>query len=279
MLNIIKLTAVTVFIYLLSAAASHAVVQLVDTENSGDRINVDNNITSGFIATGSGFGDDFEVIMCGTYSDGSNLFLPPAPDGWTTLNTGECGGSEQCILGIYGRFDSSPGSMDITCSWSDPTDAFSAGSFRYFGVDRFDPIIDVSCVTGGEQTPVTTPPVDAEPGSAVILAVQLGNQGSEMFSVSPQAEPILQGDFFAVGGSEFGEQSLTLGFSILVPTGESIPEIPIFPPGNYDWRTCAIVLRAAPASIPTLSEWGLGAFAALFGIAAVWALRRRTARA
>ena len=279
MLNIIRLTAVTVFIYLLSAAASHAVVQLVDSEDSGFRIDIDNNITSGVIATGSGFGDDFEVIMCGTYSDGSNLFLPPAPDGWTTLNTGECGGSEQCILGIYGRFDGSPDSTDITCSWSDPTDAFSAGSFRYRGVDRFDPIIDVACVTGSEQTPVTTPAVETKPGSAVILVSQLGNQGSEMFSVSPQAEPVYQGGFYAVGGSEFGEQSVTIGFSIFFPTGESIPAIEIFPPSDFDWRTCAIVLRAGPASIPTLSEWGLGVFAALFGIAAVWALKRRAARA
>ncbi|MGH7848896.1 MAG: IPTL-CTERM sorting domain-containing protein [Thermodesulfobacteriota bacterium] len=31
--------------------------------------------------------------------------------------------------------------------------------------------------------------------------------------------------------------------------------------------------------MPTLSEWGLGIFAALFGVAAVWALRRRAARA
>lgn len=270
MLKITRLTAFTVFLCLLSVTVSHAVVQLVDTEDSGFRLDIDNNITSGIIATGSGFDGDFEVLMCGTFSDGSNSFLQPAPDGWTTLNTGECGGTEQCILGIYGRFDGSPDSTDITCSWTDPTDAFSAGSFRYRGVDRFDPIIDVSCIAGGEQTPVTTPALDTEPGSAVILVVQLGNLDVGMFSVSPQAVPIFQGEFFAVGGSELGEQSGTIGFSTLFPSGGSFPEITIFPPGEFDWRTCAIVLRAAPATIPTLSEWGMIATAAGLMIVGVW---------
>jgi hypothetical protein len=257
MLNTARLTAVTIFLCLLSVTASHAVIQLVDSESSGNRINVDNNITSGIIATGSGFAGDFEVIMCGTFSDGNNTFLDPAPDSWSPIDTGECGGSEQCILGIYGRFDSSPDSTDISCNWTDPTDAFSAGSFRYFGVDPDDPIIDVTCITGSEQTPVTTPAVEAEPGSAVILVAQLGNLEQFMFSVSPQAEPIFQGEFFAIGGSEFGEQSATIGFSALFPSGGSIPGIGIFPPGEFDWRTCAIVLRAAPTTIPTLSEWGM----------------------
>lgn len=278
MLNNVKLILFTIPLLLISVTASQAVVQLVDTESSGFRFNLDNNITSGIIATGSGFEGDFEVIMCGTFSDGTNSFLAPTPDGWTTLNTGECGGSEQCILGIYGRFDGSPDSTDISCNWTDPTDAFSAGSFRYHGVDQFDPVIDVSCVTGGEQTEVTTPPVNAEPGSAVIIVAQIGNQGLDMFSVSAQADPVFQGEFLAIGGSEFGEQSGTLGLSVLFPTGGSFPGISIFPPGDYDWRTCVVVLRGAPTTIPTLSEWGLGIFAALFGIAAVWALRRRAIR-
>ncbi|MGH7850788.1 MAG: IPTL-CTERM sorting domain-containing protein [Thermodesulfobacteriota bacterium] len=46
-----------------------------------------------------------------------------------------------------------------------------------------------------------------------------------------------------------------------------------------NWRACTIALRAVQSNIPTLSEWGLGIFAALFGIAAVWALRRRAVRA
>ncbi|MEW6146195.1 MAG: hypothetical protein AB1598_14375 [Thermodesulfobacteriota bacterium] len=278
MQKILKSILYTFPLFLLSVTASPAVVQLVDTESSGFRLDIDNNITSGIIATGSGFEDDFEVIMCGTFSDGNNSFLPPAPDGWTTLDTGECGGSEQCILGIYGRFDGSPDSTDITCSWTDPTDAFSAGSFRYHGVDQFDPVIDVSCITGGPQTAVTTPPFEADPGSAVIIVAQIGNLDVGMFSVSPQAVPIFQGEFFAIGGSEFGEQSATIGFSALFPSGGSIPQIGIFPPGDYDWRTCAVVLRAAPTTIPTLSEWGMLAAAAGLMITGVYfAVRRRRA--
>jgi hypothetical protein len=59
------------------------------------------------------------------------------------------------------------------------------------------------------------------------------------------------------------------------PTGEE--EFPLGTSSD-NWRACTIALRAVEHQIPTLSEWGLGVFAALFGIAAAWALRRRAAR-
>ena len=68
---------------------------------------------------------------------------------------------------------------------------------------------------------------------------------------------------------------VTPGNAAAGPTGEADVG-GIYP---HDWRACTIVLRAATTGIPTLSEWGLGVFVALTGIAAIWALRRRDQRA
>ena len=87
------------------------------------------------------------------------------------------------------------------------------------------------------------------------------------------------GEFIAIGGSEFGEQTETPGLSIQFPEGGPTGDITLLPSLNLDWRACTIALRMEPTNIPTLSEWGLGIFAALTGIAAVGVLRRRAARA
>ncbi len=57
------------------------------------------------------------------------------------------------------------------------------------------------------------------------------------------------------------------------PTGE----LPIDVGLNAEWRACTIALRMVPVvrNIPTMSEWGLIAFAAFVGIAGIWFLRRR----
>jgi hypothetical protein len=46
---------------------------------------------------------------------------------------------------------------------------------------------------------------------------------------------------------------------------------------NAQWIACTIALRMAPQprNVPTMSEWGLIAFAAFVGIAGFWFLRRR----
>ncbi len=274
----LRLILFAVSLFLLSVNASQAVVGLVDTESTGLRDGIDNNITSGIIASGSGAPGDFELVTCGTFSDGNNSFLDPAPGDWTTIESGECGGSGQCILGIFGRFDDSAASSDISCNWIDPTDAFAAGSFRYRGVDPASPVITSSCNTGGPQTLMTAPSVDTEAGSAVIFVFSLGTQTELNPVVFNLADPVFQGEFSALGGQEFGEQTFLIGASVFFPEGGSTGDFPFIISPN-DWRACTIALRMEPTNIPTLSEWGLGIFAALFGIAAVWALRRRAARA
>lgn len=274
MLNNVKLILIAVPLFFLSVTASHAVVTLVDTESSGFRFDIDNNITSGLIATGSGVPGDFEVIMCGTFSDGNNSFLDPVPDSWTEINSGECGGNEQCILGIFGRFDDSADSSDISCNWTDPTDAFSAGGFRYRGVDPDNPVVDAACNTGGPQSIIIAPSVNTEPGSAVIVVIQLGLLANP--GITTLAEPVFQDDFIAIGGVSDGEQTETLGFSILFPEGGPTGDIPLLPADVVDWRACTIALRMEPTTIPTLSEWGMLASAAVLMLIGVYfAVRRR----
>lgn len=215
--------------------------------------------------------------MCGTFSDGNNSFLNPSPGDWSTIDSGECGGNEQCILGIFGRFDDSADSSDISCNWTDPTDAFSAGAFRYSGVDPGNPIIDSACNSGGLQSIITAPSVNTVPGSAVIVVVQFGLLTDP--GITTLADPVPTGEFIAIGISEFGEQTETLGLSILFPSGGPTGEIPLFPADNIDWRACTIALRAAPTSIPSLSEWGLLASAAgLMIVGVLIAVRRRRAQ-
>jgi hypothetical protein len=120
--------------------------------------------------------------------------------------------------------------------------------------------------------------VNTEPGSAIIISIQAGKLGLDMLEVSNLAEPVFQGDFSALGGSQFGEQASALGISILFPEGGPTGDIPLIPATDFDWRACTIALRMEPTNIPTLSEWGLGIFVALTGIAAVWALRRRACK-
>jgi hypothetical protein len=260
----------------MSATASHAVVQLIDTESSGARIDVDNDITEGVIATGSGLPGDFELLMCSTFSDGNNTFLDPVPDSWTTVDEGQCGGSGQCILGIYGRFDGSSDSTDITCGWTDPTDAFAAGTFRYRGVDAENPVIAVACNSGGPNELIVIPSVITEPRSAVIRVFTLGFNIFQNPAVEP--DQILEGVFAAIGiNTQTGEFVLTEGLSYRFLQGGSTGELPVGS-APLDWRACTIALRMAPTNIPTLSEWGMIAAASgLMLVGVFFAVRRRRA--
>ncbi len=73
------------------------------------------------------------------------------------------------------------------------------------------------------------------------------------------------------------ENVIVLGVTQLVlvdgPTGEAPIDVGL----NAEWRACTIALRMVPVvrNIPTMSEWGLIAFAAFVGIAGIWFLRRR----
>lgn len=277
MLNNIRIISLTICLFLLSVTVSQAIVELVDTESSGQRVDIDNNITSGLIATGSGRPGDFEVLMCSTSSDGSNSFIDPTPGDWATLDSGSCGGTRQCVLGIFGRFDESSGSSDISCNWTDPTNAFATGSFRYKGVDKDNPVIDVACSSGGVGSTFTAPSVITEPGSVVIRVATVGSTEFKPF----QSNQFPHGFFDSLGisnptGENVDEEGISATFLEGGPTGTvDFSRGSDFP----DWRACTIALRMAPENIPTFSEWGLGIFVALIGIAAVFALRGRTVRA
>lgn len=274
MIKKLNLIFFAVSLFVLSTTASQAVVELVDVDDTGQRVDIDNNITSGVIATGSGSQGDFEVIMCGTFSDGNNSFLDPAPGDWSTLDNGECGGNGSCILGIFGRSGNSADSSEISCNWTDPTNAFAAGSFRYSGVDGENPVIDIACETGGSAELVIAPSVITEPGSAVIRIVS-----NSINNANFQPDQILEGQFIAVGvSSQSGQYVAEIGRSFAFPEGGPTGDYEFGFSEGYDWRACTIALRMAPRNIPALSEWGLGIFAAISGIAAVWALRRRAVK-
>ncbi len=272
MLKNIKFILFAVPLFVLSVAASHAVVQLVDTESTGTRQNIDNNITSGVIATGSGTQGDFEVIMCGTFSDGNNSFLDPAPGDWSTLDNGECGGNGTCILGIFGRSGNSADSSEIACNWTDPTNAFAAGSFRYSGVDSENPVIDIACETGGSAEFMIAPSVITEPGSAVIRVVS-----NSINNTTFQPDQILEGQFIAVGVSnQSGQYATEIGRSFAFPEGGPTGDYEFGFSEAFDWRACTIALRMEPTEIPTLSEWGMIAAATGLMIVGVYfAVRRR----
>jgi hypothetical protein len=275
MLNITRLIAVTVFVYILSAAASHAVVQLVDTEDSGFRLGIDIDITQGVVETGSGFPGDFVLLTCGTFSDGNNTFLDPVPDSWSTLDSGECGGNEQCIQGIFARFDESAESSEITCNWTDPTDAFAAGTFRYRGVDPVNPVIAVACNTGGFGDRVIFPSVVTEPLSTVILIITFGEDLITNPSVQP--DQIFEGGFLALGQNTpgSGEFVMTQGQSFSFPEGGPTGDFDLGTSG-FDFRACTVALRMASTNIPTLSEWGmLAAAAGLMIVGVFFAVRRK----
>ena len=172
MLNSLKLIPLTICILLLSVPASRAVIQVVDVESSGFRLDLDNNITSGLVSTGSGAPGDFELLLCTAFSDGNNSFLDPTPGNWSTIDSGECGGNGgPCIFGVFGGSDNSASSTDISCNWTDPVSAFAAGLFRLRGVDRDNPVIAVACNTGIPGEVITAPSVDAEPNSFVIVGI------------------------------------------------------------------------------------------------------------
>ena len=275
MLNSLRIIAVTIFLCLLSTAASHAVVTLESVEVDGAN---DLNNNEGPISVGPGNTGDFAVLICTTFSDGSNFFNGP-PAGFETLDTGECGGPGQCILGIFTGFVQSSGPSDNFCSWVDITQVYGGGSFRYSGVDNINPIIDIACESDTGGTAVA-PSVTTEPNSAVIRVAAFGSELASGLVVQP--DQVEEGNFASVQIANNGQaieiQGLSFSYEEGGPTGSF--DIPfIFLPGSSGWRACTIAIRMASRNIPTLSEWGLGVFATLFGIAAVWALRRRATRA
>ena len=243
--------------------------------------------SSEIVPTGSGMVGDYELIACGVtpLSQDIPTFSDPSPGEWTELDSGACGFQfpEVCIHGIWGRFTDTEISSQITCSWSDPSFVFAAGSFRYNEVDTEDPIIAVACQNGageGGDIVATAPSVLTIAGSQVARIFTYRNL-STFTTDDFNSNNDIMGSFTSIAGVtsiNVTMQGTTELFEQGGPTGE---ESIIVGQELASWRACTIALRMAvpePRPIPTMSEWGFMAVAAFMGAAGVWYLRRRQAQ-
>lgn len=275
MLRYIATLLFAVCLFPIPASFSNAIT-LVSTDASG----AFGPQTEFSLLISDGFTNDFVVFMCGTFSDGGNAFLNPTPDDWTTLTAGTCGGSGNCLQGIFAGTAPSAGDFFATCRWTDTISAVTAGAFRYRGVDPETPVIDVACDTGAIP-PIIAPSVVTEANSVVIRTFTQGAVLLEPFNAPAQ---VLESQFQSVTVSDNQLVNL-LGTSFAFeeggPTGEldfaDLPNGAGIQP-SAGWRACTIALRGidvSPDPIPTLSEWGFIVFIALTGVVSIWALRRR----
>ena len=234
----------------------------------------DGGITSGVIETGSGGLGDYELIACGIDTDGSNPFNAPSPGAWNEIDNSTCF-QPNCQMGVWGRFTDSQNSEEVTCSWGDDSVAFVAASIRYKDVDRNNPIIDSGCSEFVDGNFVI-PAVSSEPGAQLVFIQLTRISGDETFSD-------IQFDEFSAVFSEIvtfnddGSRVLALqGSSSIDEDGEGFPGAVFpLPTDIFAFKSCIVSLRMAPTIVPTMSEWGLIAFATFAGIAGFWYLRRR----
>lgn len=261
-----------ILLVLFSVNFANADVRVEDARANID--SDDGGITSGVIDTGSGESGDYELIVCGIESDGPNPFNAPSPGSWNEIDNSTCI-QPDCQIGIWGRFSDSQSSEEVTCSWGADSVAFIAWSIRYSNVDKDNPIIDSGCSeVVGEN--LVIPPVSSEPGAQLvqlILNILPGNP-------SPDVRVGFD-EFVAEFSGELpsgGEMFLTmLGTSVLDVNGDGFEGFSEPASGiNIGFKACVVTLRmVSTINVPTMSEWGLIAFAAFAGIAGFWFLRRR----
>lgn len=262
--------SIALFFVSLSLNISYANVLVEDVDVATDVGSLPNTVQ---VETGMGQSGNYVLIACSTFSNGANDFTPLTPGMWSLLDSGHCDAGSTCIQGIWGNFTDNPNNEDITCSSTQGTSTFVAGSFRYSGVDSDDPIIDVECDAGTSLTP-TAPSIFAEGGSQVVrLYTWVRLEQMEMVETNSDTT----GSF--TGGRNSGEGNITIrGRSSLTsatgPTGTAV--LDSLPGVVSDWRACTLAIRMQPRVVPTLSEWGIGAFVILLGAASLWALRRRS---
>lgn len=163
---------------------------------------------------------------------------------------------------------------------------FAAGSFRYSEVDPIDPIIAVECNSGfdvGANVMATAPSVITVAGSQVVR-IYTYRVFEPLTTGDSHSNNDISGSFSSIAArssinvSMQGTTELSLAGG---PTGEASIELGQTQNTVAGWRACTIALRMAPVvrNVPTMSEWGILAFAGFLGIAGMWALRRRAVRA
>lgn len=210
---------------------------------------------------------NLDVIICSTFSTGTNSFLTPVPGGWSPAAESSCGGGS-CILGVHTK-PAGAGLDETTCRWTQNTDVYTAAILRYSGADADDPIIASACESGISGN-ITAPSVTTEANSTVLHVIAIG--GEEL--LQPNQE-IVEAIFTSAAISATEQFSFIVGVSSYFPIAEET-DVLILPLGiPVPWTACTIALRGAVTPIPTMSEWGLIAFAAIAGIASLLAVRKR----
>ena len=269
----------------LVATISQADVVLEDIQ-AAIQISNAGPFNSSTIETGVGNSGDYVITTCGvTDPNNSNVFSDPTPGTWTELDTGMCGGTFGCIGGTWGRFVNQAASGETLCSWTGNNDVlvFAAASMRFSLVNQDDPIIGIACDTGQGSAIATAPSIETEAGSYVVRSFNF-NPDDIPFGSNPQTFTSFDPN------NTFGEGFAFNTFQIIVSRLDAEFFEDAGPTGTFDltfadgipiqWRACTIALRMGPPpsrNVPTMSEWGLIAFAGFAGIAGVWYLRRRQA--
>jgi len=253
---------------------------LIENSNSNSRVSLELGFFSGTIDTSAGNEGDYVLFSCAAFNaESSSLFNSPAPGLWTELDEGSCGGGGKfCRHGIWGGFVNTPDNQEITCSWTNESNVFVAGSMRYSNVDPINPIIDVACNTGVGGIAIS-PSIITEAGSQVI---QIFTAGSPTENENRSSDPQIQlnaseeNSWLAGVDGIFQVLDTMANSRLVLQDGPTIPDsIPVN--SQAEWRACTIALRMAPdlRDVPTMSEWGLISFAAFAGIAGFWFIRRR----
>jgi hypothetical protein len=287
MFNYFKQAAFALLLVFCGVFSSRAEIVLVNSDGNG--FQNPSPFTQSAVDTPTGSAHDYQIIACATSSTGKNFFFDPVPDQFSVLSSDSCDttniGVGTCILGIWDRVADSPEASQDLCSWNDPTTVFAAASFRWKGVDIDDPIVELECETGFGAV-ATAPSVNAEDGSDVLRIFNFGVSFDQELVEATQIEA--DSVKVLVINQQGNELQATLLKALRFPdaaagpTGTytlNLPEEVGSPDAIAPWRACTITLRAAAVHIPALSEWGLGVFVALTGIASVWVLRRRAQRA
>lgn len=281
-----RFLALIFFLTFSFSASSKAEIELVNGFAGGDSDEAA-PFSEGFFELPAGPPGSFELVVCATSSTGSNTFLDPSPGSLDTISVASCQPSPlgTCVAGIWGQSTSSPDYRDGLCRWTDPTTVYVAGVFRWTGVDLDEPVLDMQCNTGAGQV-ATAPSINIDEGSGIVRVFTFGVsfteqlitanevlQGSISSLAISESPGSLQGAFLRELASVAEESGPTGAFTVNLAEEIGDPE------AQAPWRACTIGLRAVTFSakpIPTMSEWGMGVFAALTAAASLWALRRRT---
>lgn len=269
-MNKITLTILSAFLITASLSAAEASNIFLKGQTQGGTAS-GAPVTEIAIDSPGGNRADFELLVCATYSDGSNFFNDATP-GWYTQNVVGCGGAPDCIMGIFARFDDSTQGVENQCRWGVGTQVFSGGILRYTGVDSDGAILgEVEC-NSGDGTTAVAPSVFAEGGSVVVRIFAANSFG------------------FVSDVPDFGLGSLGSGVSIgnesmlTAIYGEPFTEDEESGTAEFDlnpgttWRACSVALNSLDRTVvPTLSEWGVMVMAGVLGIVGLLVVRRRAA--